>query len=67
MSEVKYPDVFVQLTGNDDNAFSIIGSVQKALRKAGASKDELNDFMTQAMSGDYDNVLCTAMEWVEVG
>ena len=67
MSEVKYPDVFVQLVGKDGNAFNIIGSVQKALRKAGASKDELNDFMTQAMSGDYNDLLDTVMSWVEIG
>ena len=59
-------DVEVQLIGQDGNAFAILGSVQRALRKAGASKDEINQYMEEAMSGDYDNLLSTTMEWVDV-
>lgn len=66
MSNVKYPDIEVQLTGQDGNAFGIIGSVSKALRRGGVDKAEIDEFTNQAMSGDYDNVLRTAMEWVTV-
>lgn len=31
---VTYPDIEVQLTGEDGNAFNIIGRVQHAIRKA---------------------------------
>lgn len=62
----KYPEIFVQLTGNDGNAFAIMGAVQSALRKAGITKDEISEYMEQSMSGDYNNLLRTAMEWVEV-
>jgi len=65
MSEVKYPDIEVQ-TGQDGNAFGIIGSVAKALRRAGVDAAEIDEFTDQAMSGDYDNVLRTALEWVTV-
>ena len=58
--------VSVPLIGQDGNAFAILGSVQRALRKAGASKDEINQYLKDAMSGDYDNLLSTTMEWVEV-
>ena len=58
--------VSVPLIGQDGNAFAILGSVQRALRKAGASKDEINQYLKDAMSGDYNHLLSTTMEWVEV-
>ena len=58
--------VSVPLIGQDGNAFAILGSVQRALRKAGASKDEINQYMEEAMSGDYNHLLSTTMDWVEV-
>jgi hypothetical protein len=65
-NESKYPDVEVELIGRDGNAFSIIGAVQKALRRAGVSQDEVAEFVTESMSGDYNNVIRTAMRWVSV-
>lgn len=62
----RYPEAVAQLSGEDGNAFMIIGRVRTALRRAGASADELEAFQSEAMSGDYDNVLQTAMKWVEV-
>jgi hypothetical protein len=63
MSEVNKPRV--RLIGEDGNAFAILGKVKKALRKAGLN-DEAEAFMEEAMSGDYDHLLATAMEYVEV-
>jgi hypothetical protein len=65
-NEVKYPDVKVQLTGEDGNAFFIIGCVSNALKRAGVSKEEVEQFQKEATSGDYDNVLQTCMRWVDV-
>lgn len=62
----KYPEITVPLTGEDGNAFFIIGRVRGALRKAGVPKGEVDQFVRQAMSGDYDNVLQTTMRWVDV-
>ena len=62
----KYPDVVVPLVGGDGNAFAIIGAVTNALRRADVPTDEIESFKTEAMSGDYDNVLQTAMAWVTV-
>ena len=59
-------NVEVQLTGNDGNAFAIMGAVQKALKQAGATRDELDQYMNESMAGDYDNLLRVAMDWVEV-
>jgi hypothetical protein len=64
-TEVKFPDVEVQLTGEDGNAFSIISRVRRALREH-ASGDQIEDFTKEAMAGDYDHVLQTVMAWVNV-
>lgn len=62
----KYPDIEVELIGQDGNAFAILGAVLKALRRAGISKEEQDLFYDEATSGDYDNLLRVATEWVEV-
>jgi hypothetical protein len=61
----KYP-ITVQLTGNDGNAFAIMASVSRALKDYGVEREEVDTFTQEAMSGDYDNLLRTAMRWVEV-
>lgn len=66
MSNIKYPEVEVQLSGEDGNAFGILGKVSKALRRAKVSEEEIDAFRTEAMSGDYDQVIQTAMAWVSV-
>lgn len=62
----RYPDIEVQLAGEDGNAMAIISRVRRALRRAGVPSEEQEAFTSEAMSGDYDNVLQTAMRWVDV-
>lgn len=64
--DVKYPDITVALVGGDSNAFTILGTVTKALRKAGHDKDVIDSFMDEATDGDYDHLLQTCMRWVNV-
>lgn len=59
-------DIEVQLSGEDGNAFAIMARVQEALRKAGATKEDIDTYLSESMSGDYDNLLRTAMDYVEV-
>ena len=59
-------DVTVELSGQDGNAFVIIGTVVKALKRAGVSSEEIAEYRAQAMSGDYDHLLRVTMEWVNV-
>jgi hypothetical protein len=59
-------NVAVQLSGNDGNAFAVMGAVKAALKKSGASKEEVEQYLTDSMSGDYDNLIRVAMEWVNV-
>ena len=60
------PKYQVEVELEDGNAFAIMGAVQKALRRAGASKEERDRYFTDSTAGDYDNLLRVAMEWVEV-
>jgi len=64
--DVKYPEIEVQLTGQDGNAFAVIGAVRKALRRAGIGQDEIALFTNEATAGDYDHLLATCMKWVVV-
>jgi hypothetical protein len=62
---MRHPEISVQLTGTDGNAMAVMARVTRALRQAGHA-DEVNEFMEEAMSGDYDNLLTTCQEWVDV-
>lgn len=66
MSDVKYPEVEVQLTGKDGNAFSIMGAVSKALRRHKVSHELIDEYTEESMSGDYNHLLQVAMRWVVV-
>ena len=55
----------VKLVGTDGNAFAILGKVKAAIAKS--DHPELaSQFMKEAMSGDYDNLLRTCCEYVDV-
>lgn len=64
-NEVKFPNVTVELVGQDGNAFAILGRVSAALRKAGHG-DSVSEYMNEAMSGDYDHLLAVTMQTVNV-
>lgn len=66
MQDPKYPEINVQLSGLDGNAFSIMGRVSSALRAAGVSPEERKEYTEESMSGDYSHLLKTAAEWVTV-
>lgn len=66
MNEVKYPEIEVELVGQDGNAFVILGAVRRAMRSAGVSSEEIDSFYDEATSGDYDHLLSTCMRWVTV-
>lgn len=64
--QVKYPDIEVQLTGVNGNAYAILGKVRTALKEAGVPIEVRREFSVEAMSGDYDNLLVVCTRWVEV-
>jgi len=54
--------VKLKLVGLDGNAFSLMGHFSKQARKEGWTRDEIDLVIAEAMSGDYDHLLCTLME-----
>ena len=62
----KHPHITVQLTGQDGNAFAILGRCRKAAREAGLLDSEINAFIEEATAGDYDHLLQTAIHWFDV-
>lgn len=63
-TEVRFPDVVVELEGQDGNAFAILGRVGKALRRGGATDEEVHEYTTEATADDYDHLLRVTMAWV---
>ena len=62
----KYDNINVDLIGQDGNAFAILGAVTKAMRRAGVSQEERDLYTKEATSGDYNHLIATTMDWVEV-
>jgi hypothetical protein len=63
---IRHPEVTVQLTGHDGNAFAVMGAVQREMRRARVPKEEIDEYLSEATAGDYDHLLQTTMRWVDV-
>jgi hypothetical protein len=55
----------VRLVGEDGNAFAIMGRVRRALREAGADKEYVDKYLSEATAGDYNHLLQVTMEYVD--
>ena len=58
-------NIKVKLLGKDGNAFYILGTVKRALEKAGY-KDIAKQYIKEATTGDYNHLLAVTQEYVEV-
>jgi hypothetical protein len=58
-------NVRVKLVGQTGNAYFILGTVKRALERAG-HKNLVEQYMKEAQAGDFDNLLRVTMEYVEV-
>lgn len=58
-------DITVTTKGWSDARFIFV-DVEKAIRKAGATEEEVKNWYDEAMAGDYDHVVRTAMKWIQV-
>jgi len=63
--KIRHPEVTVQLTGADGNAFAVLGAVKNAPAGAGVSEAEQAEFWTEAIAGDYDTLLQTSVRQVD--
>jgi len=57
------PTIDADINGN---AFLIIGVASKALRKAGADEEYIKKYQEEATSHDYDHLLQTTFDYVEI-
>lgn len=66
ITQPKYPEItiYVDLTGPDGNAFSILGAIKREFRRHKISQQEWETFMGEATYGDYDHLLATCGKWV---
>lgn len=62
----KYPDITVELVGQDGNAFAILGAVKRQLCRAEVPSEEIERYVDEATAGDYNELLRVTMDWVEV-
>ena len=52
------------LVGVDGNAFMVMGYTARALKNEGL-KDDVPEMQSKATSGDYNNLICVCLEYVE--
>lgn len=64
MSHPRFPGITVDLTGDEDGIFLLVGRVRKAMLDAGVPTAEADRFVDEAMSGDYEIALTTCRRWV---
>lgn len=56
----------LELSGQDGNAFAVIGRATKVARRARWNVEEIKKFQEEAMAGDYNHVLQTCMKYFDV-
>ena len=61
---VHYPEVQVDLVGAEGNTFAIIAAVCMALRRFGASSEDVATFRKEAMVAEYAMLMSTVRSWV---
>ena len=66
MTNIKPHEISVQLSGQDGNACMILGLCKRAVQRVHLPQEEIDQFMKEAMSGDYNHLLATTMAWFDV-
>lgn len=62
----KYDNITVRLLGQDGSSFSIIGICRREMKRAKCSQDDIDMFIDEAMSGDYNDLLNTCADYFNV-
>lgn len=67
MSRLPIPEHKAQahLTGEDGNAFAVMGRALSAMKAAGYSSELREQYQEEAMAGDYYRMLATTLEYVD--
>jgi len=53
------------LVGIDGNAFCIMGYVTRCMKKEKKNREQIDKYLKEAQSSDYNNLLCVSMDMVE--
>lgn len=56
---------FYSLVGVNGNAFAVMRYVRDAMRECDCSREDMEEYQAQAMSGDYNNLLVVSMDMLE--
>jgi len=56
----------IRLAEPEGNAFTIMSRTQNALKKAGYTVEHVQEYLTKATSGDYENLKKVTEEYVDV-
>jgi len=59
-------NVKVRLTERDGNAFAVLGNVIREMKRKGVDKAIIDEYKAEATKGDYDHLLMTTMDYVDV-
>lgn len=54
------------LVGVDGNAYSIMGYTMDAMKKTGFTKEEIDQMLEQAKSGDYYNLIAVCDDYIRM-
>lgn len=55
----------VDISRWDGNAFYILGMTKRLLEKAGVPRERIKQYLKEATSGDYIDLLATSIEYLE--
>ena len=53
------------LVGVDGNAFAIMGYTAKAMRRAGFTKEEIEQMYKEAEASDYNHLICVCDGYID--
>lgn len=56
----------IDLSVIDGNAYAIMGAAQRILKQAGATPEEVKEYLDESMSSDYEHLVATVSKWLVV-
>lgn len=56
----------IDLSVIDGNAYAIMGAAQRILKQAGATPEELSEYLADSMSSDYEHLVETVGKWLVI-
>lgn len=66
LEDLEQANPSLELTGQNGHALAIAGICRRKAREYGCSKEALEELQNEMLSGDYNQVLQTAMKYFDV-